>query len=1324
MVTKCTFNGNVTGNGWTGGVVGYNMGGSIDNCSSSGYVNGGDQYTGGLVGQNYGSLKYSFSTSSVDGTDRVGGAVGYNEAPAGVIEHCFSEGNVTGRDYLGGLVGNNEGGKVDHCEAHGFVEGGGFVGGFIGYNTGNVENSSSTGKVNGSGGGVGGFIGRNRFGDVIYCQSESNTNANGPYSGGFTGINELSTISNCFSKGHVVSTSDFVGGFTGRNQFGVITSCYSTGNAGGSGDPVGGFVGSNDESDIDNCYSTGNVSGDDGVGGFAGVNFDGSISHCYSSGQVQGNSHLGGFCGSSSGGSISSSFFDNNTSGVISSVGGTGKNTSEMMMKATFSSSGWDFNGVWEIISTYTYPYLQNHSYQGPEIVTDHDSTAIEDSWYEIDYEAVSDYPGNNMFQWTIVTSADWLSMSLDGTLSGTPENEDVGETTVKVICSLPTVGQISSVFTLTVENTNDAPLITSSPRGNAPEDLLYSTQFVASDIDPTGDTFTWSLETGPDWLSIDSDTGWLNGTPLNDDVGTHTVNVTVSDGNGGSDWIRFTITVENTNDNPVITTIPISTINEDSLFSTYFQADDIDPVSTSFMWSLDTDASWLSLTGNHLHGTPANSDVGSYWVNVSVNDGYGGLDWTNYTLTVINTNDDPIFTFTPITSATEDQLYSLRATAFDPDPTSDQLRYILKSGPEWLSMDTFTGWLNGTPENKDVGSHPINVSVNDGIGGHCYMEFIITVTNVNDDPEITTRTPPSTVLEDTEYSVHFSAVDIDPKQTDFEWSMETNATWLSLDENHLHGTPTNDDVGLFMVNITLMDGDGGSAWREFNIEVVNTNDDPYFTAGPPHFAPEDLEYNTTLEAEDPDPTNDTLTWNLDQGPDFLSIDPETGRLFGIPTNEDVGVWEVIVSVEDGNGGTGTLEFEIRVVNTNDDPIIITQPITDIEEDEEYFLRLVATDEDPGDNVLEWEMKTNATWLSLYGDLLKGTPGDDDVGSFFVNITVDDGNGGYDQLYFMINVSNTNDPPRIISDPVYFASEDELYTMQPNVIDADIGDSFQWTMTGPDWLNIDPDTGLVNGTPTNDDVGQHWIKIMVTDIADETDSISFMLNVQNTNDAPTWKMVPGDWNMTEEELLTDYASAEDPDGDTLTYTISSTPDLSISINPDTGMILCNMPPPGSYVVTVTASDGTETIEMSFNVNVSEVPEVIIPTEETDTDSDGMPDWWEDLYDLDPEDPSDAMEDLDDDGITNLEEFTGRTSPTEDNSEPEEKGTNPVFFIIIAILAILAIVFLALFLLKGSGKDKTEPEMDNIRESETEVPVENNAENQVEPEEQKEPENEQ
>jgi hypothetical protein len=76
-----------------------------------------------------------------------------------------------------------------------------------------------------------------------------------------------------------------------------------------------------------------------------------------------------------------------------------------------------------------------------------------------------------------------------------------------------------------------------------------YSVDYEATDIDPTADHFTWTLDTNATWLSIDANTGVLSGIPDGTQIGTSWVKVNVSDGNGGSDQANFTLTVNDTPD-------------------------------------------------------------------------------------------------------------------------------------------------------------------------------------------------------------------------------------------------------------------------------------------------------------------------------------------------------------------------------------------------------------------------------------------------------------------------------------------------------------------------------------------------------------------------------------------------------------------------------------------------------------------------------------------------------------------------------------------------------------------------------------------------------
>jgi hypothetical protein len=59
-----------------------------------------------------------------------------------------------------------------------------------------------------------------------------------------------------------------------------------------------------------------------------------------------------------------------------------------------------------------------------------------------------------------------------------------------------------------------------------------------------------------------------------------------------------------------------------------------------------------------------------------------------------------------------------------------------------------------------------------------------------------------------------------------------------------------------------------------------------------------------------------------------------------------------------------------------------------------------------------------------------------------------------------------------------------------------------------------------------------------------------------------------------------------------------------------------------------------------------------PEDPIDSDEDGLPDAWEYYYDLDPLDPTDAYYDSDNDGVNNLKEYLGKTSPTDPDDHPE------------------------------------------------------------------------
>jgi len=361
----------------------YYIRGRIINLGLTNVTVTGSGNVGSLVGWNEGTVDNSYSIGNVAGESTVGGLTGSNR---GTVLNSYSSGNVNGSSCVGGLAGSMYYGSVENSHSMCSVIGVDDVGGLLGYSySGTVSNSYSTGNVTGDSD-VGGLLGLNGWkaasGSNIYdCYSGGNVDGSLRV-GGLVGHNYYGTVSNSYATGNVTGDSD-VGGLVGVNSWEVgnreenaVRGSYSTGNINGN-QHVGGLVGHNyNYGTVSNSYATGNVTGDSDVGGLVGLNgldvmqTGGRIRNSYSTGNVNGNQDVGGLVGHTVlHSTVLNSFWDTETSGLSTSDGGTGKNTTEMKNITTFSGVGWNITAVsnttmrdtsyiWNIVNNVTYPFL------------------------------------------------------------------------------------------------------------------------------------------------------------------------------------------------------------------------------------------------------------------------------------------------------------------------------------------------------------------------------------------------------------------------------------------------------------------------------------------------------------------------------------------------------------------------------------------------------------------------------------------------------------------------------------------------------------------------------------------------------------------------------------------------------------------------------------------------------------------------------------------------------------------------------------------------------------------------------------------------------
>ena len=755
----------------------------------------------------------------------------------------------------------------------------------------------------------------------------------------------------------------------------------------------------------------------------------------------------------------------------------------------------------------------------------------------------------------------------------------------------------VYSAMSSQVGNVNDAPSAGADQTGAITEDASTSTAsgtVDASDQDPnTSLTYTASSTSGTYgsfavtssgvWTyTLDNSDSDTSGLDTGDSV-TEQYTITVSDGSL-SDTMTVTITITGVNDAPTITSTAVTGANEDVAYSYTTTASDDDSGDTVTL-ACTTVPSWLTCNSGALTGTPTNSDVGNHAVVITASDGTASVT-DSFTIVVSNANDAPTISSTAITTATEDAVYTYTVTATDVD--GDTLTMTGTTVPSWLTFTASTGVLTGTPTNDDVGTsgNDVVITVTDGNNGQVTDTFTITVANTNDAPTITS-TADTTAEEDEAYSYTTTASDVDTGDS-VTLTCTTVPSWLTCNAGALTGTPTNSDVGSHAVVITATDTSGATATDSFTIVVSNANDAPTVSSTAITTATEDAVYTYTLTGADAD-VGDTLTMSGTTVPSWLTFTASTGVLTGTPTNDNVGTTgnEVVLTITDAAGESVTDSFTITVANTNDAPSFSSSPVLTAQEDDVYTYTAVGTDMDAGDT-FTLASSSIPGWLTFTASsgVLTGTPTNSDVGSHSVTLTVTDAAGATGTQTFTITVSNANDAPTVTSTAVTSATEDSVYTYTLTASDADVGDTL--TMTGttvPSWLTFTASTGVLTGTPTNDEVGDHSVVLTVTDAAGESATDTFTITVANTNDAPTVTSTAVT-SVDEDSAYSYTTTATDVDaGDSLTLTCTTVPAwMTCAAGALTGTPTNDEVGDHSVVITVTDVAGASASD-SFTVTV-------------------------------------------------------------------------------------------------------------------------------------------
>ncbi|MBI5001016.1 MAG: tandem-95 repeat protein [Euryarchaeota archaeon] len=758
---------------------------------------------------------------------------------------------------------------------------------------------------------------------------------------------------------------------------------------------------------------------------------------------------------------------------------------------------------------------------------------------------------------------------SATGLVSWIPTNAQVGPNSVTARVADSVGASAVQQFIITVSNVNDPPSITSSPVLTGTQGAPYFYGVSASDPDSGyGDTLAYSLLTSPAGMAINATTGLVSWTPGPTQVGPSVVIVRAADSSGSAASQQFVITVSNINDPPSITSTPILAATQGAPYSYAVTASDPDtPYGDSLSFSLTTFPAGMAIdpaTGM-ITWTPGPAQVGADSVIVKATDSSGASAVQQFVVAVANVNDPPAIASSPLLAATQGSTYYYDVDATDPDtPYGDALTYSLLTFPAGMAINATTGLITWTPGAAQVGQNAVIVRVMDTASAAATQQFVITVSNINDPPSITSA-PVLTATQGVLYSYVVTATDSDGAYGDsLSFGLTTCPTGMSIDSasGAISWTPGSAQIGSNAVTVKVTDGSGAFALQPFVITVANVNDPPAMSSSPTTIAVQGVQYYYDVDAADPDtPYGDLLTYSLVTSPAGMGINASTGLISWAPGAAQVGQHTVIVRVADIASAFATQQFTVTVSNVNDPPSITSAAILSATQGISYSYIVTATDADTAfGDPLSFSLTTCPAGMSIdsASGAISWTPTSTQIGTNSVTVRVADSIGASALQQFVVTVANVNDPPSITSAPGLAAAQGDQYFYDVVASDPDkpYGDTLTYSLTtSPAGMAINAATGLISWTPGSAQVGQHTVIVRVADMASSFAAQQFVITVSNINDPPAITSTPA-LAATQGIPYAYAASATDPDtpyGDTLSYSLTTCP-AGMAVDPASGAV--------------------------------------------------------------------------------------------------------------------------------------------------------------------------
>ena len=812
-------------------------------------------------------------------------------------------------------------------------------------------------------------------------------------------------------------------------------------------------------------------------------------------------------------------------------------------------------------------------------------------------------------------------------TFAPEPDKSGTAQITVTVTDAGTPAQQVSRTFTVTVNEVNDPPVIVGQSAVSVDEDNNFTilvSHLIIEDPDHTSG-FEITVQNGANYTR----SGTVI-TPAPNYNGNLSIPITVSDGINSSAVFNFQLTVNPVNDPPVITgQKPISIDEEESIELTVEHLNISDPDDEypgGFTLIVAGGANYTVAGATTI--IPATNYNGVLEVPVFVNDGDANSNIFTLNITVNPVNDPPIITGQAVAiSIAEDQSVVLalnQLNVTDPDNPPGELTLHVQDGTNY----TFSG-LTVTPAPDFNGPLHVTVVVSDGELMSAPFNMLVTVTPVNDPPEIVGQNPVTTT-EDTPVTLSLADLVVEDPDADDPYPDAFTLIVFEGDNYTVDGltvTPAPDFTGTLSVGVEVSDGVANSNRFNLQIQVTDENDVPVIVSQDPKplVIEEDTPVTILL-------SHLTVTDTDNVYPDDFSIVIQSGANYTYsgatvtPALDYTGTLIVTLRVNDGQNNSASFPFEILVVDENDPPTITGQKPLSVAEDQPLEIKLTdltVTDPDPDDVYPD-----DFTLIVLEGTnyTVDGTtilPAPNYFGPLSVPVRVSDGVEESATFNLVVTVTPVNDPPSFapianVSIPentedyavqITGISPGPLETQNMSISVSSSNESLLPRPTFSPAYNGTASTATILLNPVPNKTGIVTVTVTVIDQGLLEFSRTFTVEIEDINAAPTLDPIafgplPEDSPVQtipltgisagpgENQVLTLSAVADKPElFETFTWTYTSPqPTGSLTILPKPNVY-------GDVVITVTVTDDGSNepphvnfITQQFTLEITPVPD--------------------------------------------------------------------------------------------------------------------------------------